>query len=119
MVASGVLGAVSATVVVSIAWQKFLFLLSCFGSLELITRRIFPATTFTMVGLGHISSVYRHSLRCSTATIPSGGTSLSNVTSMCDPGQIDVHVDGDKERVPGCGEHDTETWCPGLFVCYS
>ena len=22
-------------------------------------------------------------------------------------------------KVPGCGEHDTETWCPGLFVCYS
>lgn len=80
-VASGVLGAVSATVVVGKAWQKYPFLLSWFGSLVSLSRRIFSATMSNMVDLDHISSAYRHSLRGSMATIPSGGRSHGYVTS--------------------------------------
>ena len=107
----------SATVLVGIAWQKCSFFLRCFGLLVSLTRRISPGTLSAMVGVGHISSAYRHSLRGSMASIPSGWKSLGNVTSMCNPGQI--AVDGLEKRVPVCGEHDTETWCPGLYKCYS
>ena len=113
-VASGVLGAVSATVVVGKAWQKYPFLLSWFVSLS---RRIFPATMSNMVGLDHISSAYRHSLRGSMATILREEDPMAMLRQMYDPGKIVAHVDG--AEVPGCGEHNTETWCPGLYVCYS
>ena len=47
------------------------------------------------------------------ATIPSGGRSHGNVTSIVCSRQD--WVDG--AEVPECGEHNTETWCPGLYVC--